>query len=425
MAATATANSCWGPCVTERLTIDRIGHRGDGIADTHVGPAYVPYTLPGETVSVEEVPGSPDRRQLLAVEVESPDRVAPISSFFGTCGGCSLQHWALPKQQEWKRQRVIGALVAAGIDANVGAIIDAHGDGRRRIVLHARRQSGALQVGFAAARSHAIVPVDRCPILSPKMSGAIGAARAIAQIIGGSKPLDIQITASDTGLDVDVRGSGTLNTAATTALAKVAEAHKLARITRHGEMVTQQVPPILTIDGAAVPLPPGVFLQATAEAENTLAALVLEYAGNVKNVADLFCGVGPFALRLAKTARVTAADSDQAAIEALKRAIAGGKGLKPVTAQARDLFRRPFVPVELKTFDAVVFDPPRQGAQAQAQELAASKVPVVVAVSCDADTFARDAKILTDGGYTIDAVTPVDQFRYSAHVEIVARFRKR
>jgi 23S rRNA (uracil1939-C5)-methyltransferase len=411
--------------VAERLTIARLGHRGDGIADTHMGPAYVPYALPGETVSVEALPGSPDRRQLLAVEIESPERVAPVSPFFGTCGGCSLQHWALPKQQEWKRRRVLDALAAVGIDANVAPTIDAHGDGRRRIVLHARRQNGVLQVGFAAARSHAIVPIDHCPILAPKMSGAIGAARAIAQIIGGSKPLDIQITASDTGLDVDVRGSGTLNATATTALAKVAEAHKLARITRHGEMVTQRPPPMLTIGGVAVLLPAGVFLQATAAAENTLAALVLEYAGNAKNVTDLFCGIGPFALRLAKKARVTAADSDQAAVEALKRAGAGARGLKPVTVQARDLFRRPFVPVELKTFDAVVFDPPRQGAQAQAKELAASKVPLVIAVSCDAEAFARDARMLIDGGYNLDGVTPVDQFRYSAHIEIVARFRKR
>jgi 23S rRNA (uracil1939-C5)-methyltransferase len=190
-------------------------------------------------------------------------------------------------------------------------------------------------------------------------------------------------------------------------------------------MVAQRAQPILTIGGIAVPLPPGVFLQATAAAENALAALVLEYTDKAKNVADLFCGIGPFALRLAKKARVTAADSDQAAVEALKRAIAGAKGLKPLATEARDLFRRPLVPIELKGFDAVVFDPPRQGAQAQAQELAASKVALVIAVSCDADSFARDARILADGGYTLDGVTPVDQFRYSAHVEIVARFRKR
>lgn len=411
--------------MSERVVITKIGHRGDGVADTRTGPVFVPYTLPGETVTVDDVDGQPDRRQLLAVETPSPDRVEPISPFFGTCGGCALQHWALPKQQEWKRQRVIDSLTAVGIDADVGALIDAHGEGRRRIVLHARRQNGALQVGFAAARSHQIVPIDHCPILAPPLTGAIGAARAIADAVGGAKPLDIQITASDSGLDVDVRGSGPLNAKATTGLAKVAEGHRLARITRHGEMVAQRAQPTIKIDDATAPLPPGVFLQATAAAENALAGLVIEYAGSAKNIADLFCGIGPFALRLAKKARVTAADSDQAAIEALTRAVAGAKGLKPVTANTRDLFRRPLVPIELKPFDAVVFDPPRQGAQAQARELALSKVSVVIAVSCDAETFSRDARILIDSGYRLDAVTPVDQFRYSAHIEIVARFQKR
>jgi 23S rRNA (uracil1939-C5)-methyltransferase len=173
---------------------------------------------------------------------------------------------------------------------------------------------------------------------------------------------------------------------------------------------------------ATVALPPAAFLQATAAGEAALARLVLEYAGDTKSVADLFCGVGPFALRLAERARVRAADSDAAAAAALRQAAANTSGLKPVEADARDLFRQPLLPEELKRIDAVVFDPPRQGADAQAQALAASKVPVVVAVSCNAATFARDARILVDGGYRLDAVTPVDQFRYSPHVEIVARF---
>jgi 23S rRNA (uracil1939-C5)-methyltransferase len=411
--------------VAERLTIAKVGHRGDGVSETPNGAVYVPYTLPDEIVTVEAVAGQPDRRQLQSIERASADRVAPISPFFGTCGGCALQHWALPKQQDWKRQRVIEALAAVGIETDVGPLIDAHGEGRRRIVLHARRQKGHLQVGFAAARSHDIVSIDHCPILAPSMKGAIGAARAIAEAIGGAKPLDIQMTTTDNGLDVDVRGSGQLNSKVTTALAKVAETHKLTRITRHGEMAAQRAQPTLKIGDANALLPPGVFLQATAAAEQTLAELVLDYAGSATNIADLFCGIGPFALRLAKKSRVTAADSDRAAIDALKRATTGTRGLKPVTAEARDLFRRPFVPIELKPFDAVVFDPPRQGAQAQARELATSNVPLVIAVSCDAETFSRDAKILVDGGYRIDTVTPVDQFRYSAHIEIVARFLKR
>lgn len=411
--------------MAERLTITKIGHRGDGVAEMPDGTVYVPYTLPGEIVAVEPALGQSERRRLIDVETASPDRVEPISPYFGICGGCALQHWALPKQQDWKRQRVIEALAAVGIETVVNATLDAHGEGRRRIVLHARRQNGLLKVGFAAARSHEIVPIDRCPILAPSLTGAIGAARAIAEATAGARPLDIQVTASDTGLDVDVRGSGPLNAAAMTAMAKVAETYRLARVTRHGETVAQRAQPALTIGGIELALPPGAFLQATAAGEETIAALVLDCVGKAKNVADLFCGVGPFALRLAQRARVTAADYDPAVVDALKRAVAGTKGLKPVTAEARDLFRRPLVPLELKGLDAVVFDPPRQGAQAQARELAASKVPVVVAVSCDVETFARDASILVEGGFTIETVTPVDQFRYSPHVEIVARLRRR
>jgi len=411
--------------MSERLAIDRIAHRGDGVADTPQGPVYVPYTLPGETVTVEPSPGHPDRRQLVEVDQASPDRVAPISPFFGSCGGCALQHWVLPKQQEWKRQRVIEALAQAGIQADVAATLDAHGEGRRRVVLHARRRSNdELEVGFAAARSHQIVPIDHCPILAPSMAGAIEAAWAIAGAIKSGKPLDIQITAGNTGLDIDVRGSGPIGLAESAALAAVAEKYGLARITRHGELLAQRVQPAVTMGRAMVPLPAGSFLQATAAGEETLAGLVLAHAARAKTIADLFCGVGPFALRLAERARVTAVDSDADAIAALKKAVAGTSGLKPINAEVRDLFRQPLVASELKGFDAVVFDPPRQGAQAQARELAKSVVPVVIAVSCNADTFARDARILIDRDYRLETVTPVDQFRYSAHVEIVARFAR-
>jgi 23S rRNA (uracil1939-C5)-methyltransferase len=180
----------------------------------------------------------------------------------------------------------------------------------------------------------------------------------------------------------------------------------------------------LRVGRAQVPLPAGAFLQATAEGEATLARLVVSQVGKAKRVADLFAGIGTFALHLAERARVSAADGDTRAVKALERAAATTSGLKPIEAQARDLFRRPFVASELKAFDAVVFDPPRQGAETQARELGKSAVPIVVAVSCDAATFARDAKILIDGGYKLDSVTPIDQFRYSYHVEIVARFEK-
>jgi len=412
--------------VTERLSIVRLGHRGDGVADTPDGAVYVPYTLPGETVTVERVAGHPDRRHLLHVDKPSHERVEPVCKHFGSCGGCALQHWSLAEYHLWKRSLVAEALAQAGIVAPVADLIDAHGAGRRRAVFHARRGThDVLEVGFTAPRAHHIVPIDVCPILAPGLAGALRAAWAIAEVLKhAGKPLDIQVTATDSGLDVDVRGSGTIDAERLAALAQAAETNKLARLTRHGELVAQRAQPLLRVGRADVPLPSGAFLQATAEGEEALARMVLEHAGKAKRVADLFTGIGTFALRLAEKAGVVAADSEPAAIKALQQAASKTSGLKPVEAQVRDLFRRPFMTAELKDFDAVVFDPPRQGAEAQARELGKSAVPVVVAVSCDANTFARDAKILTGGGYTLAAVTPVDQFRYSHHVEIVAKFTR-
>jgi 23S rRNA (uracil1939-C5)-methyltransferase len=412
--------------MTEQLTIARLGHRGDGIADTNTGPVYVPYALPGETVTVEPIAGHPDRRHLLQVDHASHERAVPICKHFGICGGCAMQHWSLAEYLLWKRNLVVEALEHAGLIAPVEPIVDAHGKGRRRAVLHARRGNGdVLEVGFAAPRAHHIVAIDNCPILAPGLNGAIPAAWAIAELLKPSnKPLDIHVTATDSGMDIDVRGSGPLNAARTTALAKLADQHRLARVTRHGELVLQREQPMLKVGRAIVPLPPGAFLQATAEGEAVLARLVSGHVGKAKRVADLFAGIGTFALRLAESARVTAVDSEGLAIKALERAAQTASGVKAVAAQTRDLFRSPIMASELKAYDAVVFDPPRQGAEAQARELSLSKVPVIVAVSCDATTFARDARILIDGGYKLVTVTPVDQFRYSYHVELVAKFEK-
>jgi 23S rRNA (uracil1939-C5)-methyltransferase len=413
--------------MTERIEIARLGARGDGIADTPAGALYVPYTLPGETAEVDLWPGHPDRRHLIRIETPSPERIAPVCPHFGICGGCALQHWASERYRDWKRSLVTQALVQAGLDAPVDDLIDAHGEGRRRAVFHARRGTrDVLEVGFAALRAHHVVAIDRCPILAPGLDGAIESAWAIAEALGGErKPLDIQVTASAAGLDVDVRGSGALTAARTGELARVAERRRLARLTRHGEIVAQRAAPTVTMGRAEVVLPPGAFLQATAAGEEALARLVATHCDGAKTVADLFAGVGPFVLRLAERARVTAADNDADAIAALARAAAGTQGLKPIETQSRDLFRRPLVPTELKRFDAVVFDPPRQGAEAQARMLAECAVPTVVAVSCNPATFARDARILADGGYRLMRVTPVDQFLYSAHVELVARFSRK
>ena len=412
--------------MVERLLIDHVGHRGDGVSFVDGQAIYVPYTLGGETVEVAEVHGHPDRRKLLAVETASPDRVAPFCAHFGVCGGCAIQHWRDGAYRAWKRGIVIETLRQAKLDSEVAELIDAHGAGRRRVTLHARLGThDVLKVGFAAANTHDIIPVDRCPILDPALAGALDAAWALAEpILRGGKPLDIQVTATKGGLDIDVRGSGPLLPSMIATLSAIAEKHRLARLTRHGELVLMRNAPIVAMGSAQVTLPPGSFLQATTAAEETLAALVAERCGKAKHAADLFCGVGPFALRLAAKMRLSAFDSDPGAVGALQKAATATPGLKPVKAETRDLFRRPLMPAELRDFDVVIFDPPRQGAQAQAQQLAASKVPVVIGVSCNVATFARDARILVDGGYRLEGVTPVDQFRHTPHVELVARFSR-
>ena len=412
--------------MVETLLIDHVGHLGDGVALVNGEAVYVPYTLSGETAEVEAVTGHPDRRRLLRIESASQERITPFCPHFTICGGCAIQHWQAEPYRAWKRNIVVETLAQAKLDCTVAPLIDAHGRGRRRLTLHARLGThDVLKVGFAAAHSHDIIPVDRCPILDPSLSGALDAGWAIAEpLIAIGKPLDIQITATDNGLDVDVRGSGPLAPAMIAKLSGIAEQHRLARLTRHGELVLLRKPPAIRTGPAQVTLPPGSFLQATIAGEETLAALVAEHTGRAKHIADLFCGVGPFALRLAAKARVAAFDNDAGAIAALQKAATATPGLKPLKAEARDLFRRPLMPQELRDCDAVVFDPPRQGAQAQSVQLAASKVPAVIAVSCNAATFARDARILVDGGYRIETVTPVDQFRHTPHFELVAKFKR-
>lgn len=405
---------------TVTLTIDHVGHRGDGVT---ADGTFVAYTLPGETVETADG-ATPDRRRLTRVITPSAARIDPFCPHFGTCGGCAIQHWRSEDYRAWKRQIVVDTLKAARIDVAVDDLVDAHGEGRRRLTAHARvGADGVLRTGFAAAGSHAIVDIDACPILVPELRGAFDAARAITECLKTTnKPLDIQITATTGGLDVDIRGSGPLPTAAITALSRIAEAHRLARLTRHGEAVLTRLPAVIAVGPANVTLPPGAFLQATEAGEAALGDLVAAQAKGAKHIADLFCGVGPFALRLAAKARVAAFDSDAIAIASLQKAAAATPGLKPLRAEARDLFRRPLVAQELRAFDAVVFDPPRQGAQMQSERLAQSKVGVVIAVSCNAATFARDAAILIRGGYRLTRVTPVDQFRHTPHVELVGTF---
>ncbi len=408
--------------MNETLTIAHLGQRGDGIAETSQGAVFVPYTLPGETVRVVR---DGDRAQLVEILAPAESRVAAICPLYTRCGGCAAQHMPQSLYQGWKRQQIVTALARVGIDAPVAAVVDAHGVGRRRVTFHARREGAGMMVGFMMARSHDLIAVEACPVLAPGLARAPAVAQLLANRLGGSnKPLDLQVTASEAGLDVDIRGHGPAGDKLRLTLTDVAERLDLARLAMHGDVIVERRPPLQAMGRAYVAPGPGGFLQATAEGEERLAALVVDALPKVKRVADLFAGCGPFTFRLAEKARVHALESDKAAVQALLRAASATQGLKPVTGEQRDLFRRPLLESELNGFDAVVLDPPRAGAEAQVKRLAASKVATIVYVSCDAGSFARDAALLVAGGYALDGVTPVDQFRYSAHIELVARFRR-
>jgi 23S rRNA (uracil1939-C5)-methyltransferase len=405
-----------------KLTIDRLGARGEGVAHGPEDLIFVPYALAGETIAAE-VDGS--RGILVEVMTPSPHRIVPFCRYFSRCGGCAVQTLAADSYARWKRDLVTSALRWAGLAITVADLADAHGAGRRRAAFHARYVQGRPTTGFMRARAHEVVEIDSCPLLAASMDGALPAARAIAQALAASgKPLDILVTATASGLDVDFKGHGPLGEAETQTLVRIALEHDLARLSNHGSIVISRRTPMLAMGKAMVAPPPGVFLQATESGEEALAARVCAHVAGARRIADLFSGVGTFALRMAEFATVDAFDLEEAALEALAKA-ERAKSLRQVAVSPRDLFRRPLGPLEVERYDAVVFDPPRAGAEKQALVLSASSVPLVVAVSCNAQTFARDAAILCAGGYEIARVEPVDQFRHTPHVEIVAGFRRR
>lgn len=349
------------------------------------------------------------------------DEVAPEAP---VCGGCALQNVPVTEQLAAKREAVAAALRSVGIEAEIAPCVDAHGAGRRRATFHARRgEDGVLRVGFSEARSHRIVDLagHECPILVPALQNSHEPVRVLAKhLLSLKKPIDAVVTATEAGLDIDLRGAGKISEKLRLGLVEIAGRADLARLSLHGDVIVELRPPVVRFGHAAVVPPPGGFLQATQAGEDTLVRLVLENLNGSKKVADLFAGSGTFALRIAAFAEVTAVESDRSALAALDRAWRATAGLRKITGEGRDLFLRPLTAAELNAMDAVVFDPPRAGAEAQVREIMRSRVNRVVAVSCHPGTFARDLQILTDGGFKVGTVTPVDQFRHSAHVEAVA-----
>jgi len=408
----------------QTLQIDAVGAQGDGLAK---GPIYVPLTLPGEAVlaTVAE-----DRAEVQAVLQASPDRVSPPCPHFGDCGGCSLQHWASAPYLAWKGELIRQALARERIETEIKPTFATPPGVRRRLALHARRDGRTVRLGFKARRSWRLVEISTCVIAEPHLVAALPALKALAEpfLQHPKSAPTLHVTWTASGLDVDVTGverkSGGLSADARMRAAEAASAGDFARVTLAGEIVYQARAPMVRVGPAVVALPPGGFLQASVQAEAAMGAAVTHAVAGAGKVADLFCGVGTFTFRLAQTASVVAADASGPAVAALRQALGTATGLKAVTAEARDLTRRPMLAMEMKALDAVVFDPPRAGAAEQAREIAASKVGTAVGVSCNAQTFARDARILADAGFRLESVQPIDQFLWSPHVELVGVFRR-
>lgn len=404
--------------VRVELTAESIGARGDAIAE---GPVYVPGLLPGEKAIVE-IQG--DRGQVIERLSNSPQRVQPPCPVYDTCGGCSFQHWDLASYRDWKREQVVTALKRAGIRADVEALIEAHGQGRRRAVFHARRAGSRLVFGFAARSSHMIADLKDCLVMESVIRRAIPALRRLADNLTPRKGrLDIAVTATDSGLDVACRWPSDIKLDHRLMAAETAAKEGWARISLNGEPAAERTKPYVSFGKAKSLLPPGAFLQATKAGEQVLAEFVLKASEGATRAIDLYAGSGTFALRLGETMPVMAVEGDTTACETLQYTVSHSQGFKPIQVLNRDLATEPLGFKELAGAGLIVIDPPRNGAREQAEEIARSRVPVVASISCNPATFARDALILTDGGYQMGPVTPVDQFLYSPHVECMAVFR--
>lgn len=418
-----------------RVTVRRLGHLGDGIAPSGAegdqsgdvsAPVLVPGALPGEVVegTLGDGPDGTARMSAARIVTPSPDRVRPPCPHARRCGGCALQHARDAFVADWKQEVVRRALAGQGMDTVFRPLLTSPAGSRRRAVLAGRRTKKGVLVGFHARGSDTIVPIGGCILLHPDLMAALSTLEAVtAALASRSATLSLTLTRSDTGLDLAIVGAPPVAPDRVAALAEIAAAAGIVRVSAGPEVLVQSALPTLCFGPARVVPPPGAFLQATAEGEAALLAAVGEAVGDAGSVADLFAGCGTFALPLAARCPVHAVEGDARMVAALVAAARHAPGLRPVTTEVRDLFRRPLSADEL-SHEAVVIDPPRAGAEAQMAELAASRVARVAAVSCNPVTFARDARILADGGYRLRWVQVVDQFRWSTHVELAALFTK-
>ena len=394
--------------------IVRLAARGDGAtaAGRFVTGAAVGDHVRFDGDSVTIIPG--------------PGHITPPCRHVPDCGGCQLQHVTDAAYCDFVRDRIIRALAHCGLPPPAMAQVAlSPPKSRRRASLRAVRRKGVLSLGFNAEGSHQIVDIQQCEVLTLQLFRLIAPLRALLKpSVGEGQGAGVTLTQSDTGIDVLLANVAAERLEAIERLTGFAAVHDLARLSVEGaggvETVAMARMPMLTLGGVPVALPPAPFLQATREGEAALISAAAMAVGPAKRIADLFCGLGTFALPLSQRAKLLAVDAAGPAVAALLAA--ARQAQRPVETAHRDLFRRPLLSAELAAFDAVVFDPPRAGAEAQARQIASSKVPVVVAVSCNPSTFARDAALLVAGGYRLEQLWPVAQFRWSTHIELVAKF---
>ena len=402
--------------------IERLGRRGDGVAVGADGRALAPLCLPGEEIEGEAMDGRITAPRILT---PSSDRIRAACPHYRSCGGCSLMHASDGFVARWKTQIVEAALAARGLEAPITGIHTSPPQTRRRAVLSGKRTKKGALIGFHSRASDVIVDLTDCHVLRPEITAALPLLRQIV-IAGASRSAELSLTVihGPSGLDVAVTGGKQMEPALFQTLARLADEGDLARLDWDGQSITRR-PPALPMGRATVVPPPASFLQATEDGEAALVQGVREITKGAGNIVDLFAGCGTFTLPLAEAAEVTAIEGMAAPLAALDAGWRGAKGLRRVTTQIRDLARNPLLSDELNRFDAIVIDPPRTGAEAQARQIASSSVETIAFVSCDPVTFSRDAQILADNGYQLTRLLVVDQFRWSPHVETVAEFRRR
>lgn len=404
--------------MSEVVEIVRLGHAGDGVTAEGL---FVPLTVPGDIVRV-----TPNGKRARVDEILSPGpaRTAAACRHFGRCGGCALQMMENSAYLAWKRELVIAALQQRGFtNPAVEAIRSVAAQSRRRAMLKAMKSGPRAALGFYETDSHRLVDIDECPILVPELTALLAPLKQIlTRILNAGEQAELRVTASDSGSDVSLKLDRRRDPDLLMELAHLAAELNVARLCWNGEPLVVNTTPVVRIGHVSVTLPPESFLQPSKAGEALLQRLVSEAVAGAERVADLFCGCGTFAFIFSQRKQVTAIDNGVAQIAAVNAA-AHESGAR-VRGAARDLFRRPLIPAELGKFDAVVLDPPRPGAAAQVRNLAQSDVPLVVYVSCNPASFARDARTLCDGGYRLVRVLPLDQFLWSRHVELFAQFAR-